>query len=161
MKTVYILIGPPLSGKSTFRKNMQSAFVICRDDILMELSKESDYEKAFSTVDQKEVDRMLTERMKEAESHQHVIVDMTHMSAKRRKHNLSFFKEHRKVAVVFDFPSEEEYRQRNEKRIREEKKAISYSIFKNMLDSYQPVKKEEGFDEIISNKNFFKKYKLV
>lgn len=155
MKTVYILIGPPLSGKSTFRKKFANAFVICRDDILMELSGEEDYEKAFSTVNQKEVDRLLMEKFEIAKNQEVVIVDMTHMASKRRKYNLSFFPDHKKIAVIFDFPSKEEYEKRNAKRITEEKKSISYGIFKNMIDSYQQVSKEEGFDQILPSEKIF------
>jgi len=155
MKTVYILIGPPLAGKSTFRnKYLPNSFVICRDDILMELATTDNYEEAFSTVNQKEVDEILRAKLVQGKNEETVVVDMTHMAPKRRKHNLSFFPDHKKVAVVFDFPSEEEFEKRNKKRFAEEQKYISLGIFRNMRDSYIAPQKEEGFNKIVSVENF-------
>ena len=49
--TVYILIGPPCSGKSTFKKlYFKKAFNICRDDILMSMSPNISYTDAFNVV---------------------------------------------------------------------------------------------------------------
>lgn len=155
MKTVYILIGPPLAGKSTFRnKHLPNAFVICRDDILMELSESDNYEEAFSSVDQKKVDEILRAKLEQGKNEELVVVDMTHMSPKRRKYNLSFFPDHKRVAVVFDFPSEEEFAKRNAKRFAEEKKSISLAIFRNMRDSYISVQSEEGFHKVVSATKF-------
>jgi predicted kinase len=155
MKTVYILVGPPLAGKSTFRqKFLPQAFVICRDDILMELSTTDNYEEAFSTVDQKKVDEILKAKLEAGKNEETVVVDMTHMSPKRRKYHLSFFPEHKKIAVVFDFPSDEEFEKRNQKRLLEEKKNISQGVFRTMRDSYVAVQREEGFHKIISSTKF-------
>ena len=61
---VIILIGPPLSGKTTWiNKNFEpgSFELISRDQIVLDLHGEDDYNTAFNTVDQKEVDRILKE----------------------------------------------------------------------------------------------------
>jgi predicted kinase len=152
---VIILIGPPLSGKSTWIKNnFQSVDVevISRDEIVKEVFGEDDYDKAFSLVDQKEVDKLLVSKISEsANNHRNVIIDMTHMTSKRRKFNLSFFgQEYYKLAVIFPILKEEEYIKRNSKRSEEESKTIPLKVIKSMISSYQPVSKSEGFDKIIS-----------
>ncbi len=150
---VIILVGPPLSGKSTWiRKNFESESIILisRDNILMELSDTDNYTEAFNTVDQKLVDIILKAQFKAAsEATKNVIVDMTHMSSKRRKSNLSHFPNHYKVAVIFPLLTEKEYDIRNEKRFNEENKWIGLNIIRNMISNYQTIKEEEGFKKII------------
>lgn len=151
---VIILVGPPLSGKSTWiRKNFSDIDVdiISRDEIVLELGGD-DYNKAFNTVNQKEVDRLLTNKFINANKNKrNAIVDMTHMTSKRRRMNLEYFSDdYYKLCVIFPFISDEDYEKRNKKRIAEENKDIPMHIVKRMLSQYQPVNKEEGFDKVIS-----------
>lgn len=150
---VMLLVGPPLSGKSTWiRQNYPMVQVISRDEIVMELAGTRDYNKAFSEVDQKEVDRVLSQRLTEcASSGESVIIDMTNMTQKRRMQTLNYFSEdYYKVAVIFPLLSDEEYGIRNQKRIEQENKNLPISIVKRMISSYQPISKEEGFDKVMS-----------
>ena len=150
---VIILVGPPLSGKTTWIKNnFPTTEVISRDEIVMELHGTRDYNAAFNEVDHKEVDRVLDERLKEANLlKKNVIVDMTHMVSKRRKQNLNYFSDdYYKMGVIFPILSDEEYERRNKKRIEEENKDLPMHIVKRMISSYQPISKEEGFDKIIT-----------
>ena len=154
---VLVLIGPPLSGKSSFvRKNFIEKDieieVISRDDIVMELADTDDYSEAFNTVIQKDVDIELQRRLREAgELGTNAIIDMTNMTSKRRQHNLQHFgDDFTKVAVIFPILEWEEYQTRNEKRKREEKKWIPEHIIRNMIKSYQPIREEEGFDRVMS-----------
>lgn len=150
---VMLLVGPPLSGKSTWiRQNYPMVQVISRDEIVMELAGTRDYNKAFSEVDQKEVDRVLSQRLTEcANSGESVIIDMTNMTQKRRMQTLNYFSEdYYKVAVIFPLLSDEEYGIRNQKRIEQENKNLPISIVKRMISSYQLISKEEGFDKVMS-----------
>lgn len=150
---VIILIGPPLSGKSTWvRQNFPQVNVISRDEIVMEVYGSRNYTEAFKKVNQKEVDRVLDERLKEANlSKENVIIDMTHMASKRRKQNLNYFSDdYYKLAVIFPILSDEEYKRRNDKRIQEENKDLPMHVIKSMISSYQPIKETEGFDRVIS-----------
>lgn len=146
-----IPVGVPLSGKSTkMNKDYSDAEIICRDSIILELHGSNDYNLAFKEVNQKEVDRILRERMVNAsEDMKSVVLDMTHMSAKRRKFNMSFFPNHYKMCVVFPFITKSEWEIRNEKRIKEENKNISWGIVENMMNSFQKPDKSEGFNKII------------
>lgn len=154
---VIILIGPPLSGKTTWiRQNFGSGSfeLISRDEIVLDLHGNGDYNTAFKTVDQTEVDRILVNKiLASAKEKKNVIIDMTNMTSKRRKYNLSFFDdEYYKLAVIFPILKDEEYVSRDKKRTEEENKSIPMSVVKNMISSYQPVSKEEGFNSVISAK---------
>ena len=150
---VIILIGPPLSGKSTWiRNNFPTTDVISRDEIVMEVYGSRNYDDAFKNVNQKEVDRVLHKRLTEAnKDKKNVIIDMTHMASKRRRQNLDYFSDdYYKLGVIFPILSEEEYERRNIKRMGEENKNLPMHIVKNMISSYQAVREEEGFNKIIS-----------
>jgi predicted kinase len=150
---VIILIGPPLSGKSTWiRENFPDTHVICRDEILMDVYGSRNYTEAFKNVDQKEVDRVLHQSLVDASKEKkNVIVDMTHMGSKRRKQNLNYFtNDYYKLGVIFPILSDEEYVRRNQKRIDEENKNIPMSVIKNMISTYQTISPQEGFNKVIS-----------
>jgi predicted kinase len=152
---VILLIGPPLSGKTTYiNKNFEpgSFQLISRDEIVMEVYGGSDYNTAFKTVNQKEVDRLLISKLiSSSKEGKNVIIDMTNMTSKRRKYNLSFFDDkYQKLAIIFPILKDEEYEARNKKRTLEENKTIPQHVIKNMISSYQPIRDDEGFDKVIS-----------
>lgn len=150
---VILLVGPTLSGKSFWiRNNYPDVNVISRDEIVMEVAGTRDYNKAFNTVDHKLVDKVLAERLTEANSTKtSTIVDMTNMTVKRRAQTLRYFDdEFYKVVVVFPILSDDEYQKRNIDRNAKENKWIPPSVIKSMIDSYQQPTTVEGFDNIIS-----------
>jgi len=154
---VLVLIGPPLSGKDTFiRKNFTdeniSVKTVSRDDILMSLADTDDYSEAFNSVNQKEVDAELQRQLLEySDNGENVIINMTNMTSKRRRHNLEYFSdEYTKVAIIFPILEWEEYQARNEKRKKEENKWIPEHVIKRMIGSYQSIREEEEFDRVIS-----------
>jgi predicted kinase len=149
---VMMLIGPTLSGKSTYiRNNYPNVQVISRDEIVMEVFGSRDYNLAFKEVDQKEVDRVLVARLKDANDLKtSVIIDMTNMTVKRRMATLrNFDKDFSRVAVVFSILSDEEYTKRNIDRNAKENKWIPPFVIKSMIDSYQEPTLEEGYNRII------------
>jgi predicted kinase len=151
---VILLIGPPLSGKTTFIRNTfkdESFELVSRDQIVMDVYGSDDYNEAFNRVDQKEVDKVLVNTMISAsKARKNVIIDMTNLSSKRRRYNLSFFEDYYKMAVIFPILDEMEYEKRNSKRTLEENKTIPMHVIKNMISSYQPIKHDEGFNRVIS-----------
>ena len=147
-----LLVGPTLSGKSTWiRNNYPTINVISRDEIVMEVAGTRDYNKAFETVDQKLVDRVLAERLTDANLIKtSTIVDMTNMTVKRRAQTLRYFDNNfYKIAVVFPILSDEQYQMRNIDRNSKENKWIPPSVIKSMIDSYQEPTSDEGFSKII------------
>jgi predicted kinase len=151
MKKLILLIGIPLSGKSTFiRENYPNTIVISRDELVMEVFGSNDYNKAFREVNHKEVDKLLNSRLVSAsQSNEDVIIDMTNMTSKRRKSTLIHFTNFYKEAIVFPILSDEEYERRNKIRTVTENKSIPLSILKSMMDTYEAPTKDEGFDDIV------------
>lgn len=152
---VMTLIGPPLSGKSTWIRNnfdLNEIVWISRDQTLLDVYGSDNYDEAFKNVNQKEVDRVLVSSIQKASKEgKNVIIDMTNMTRKRRMYNLDFFgDDYYKIAVIFPILDESEYERRNLKRKEEEQKFIPSHVLKNMISSYQTVSKEEGFNKIIS-----------
>ena len=161
LKSPYILmlIGPPLSGKTFFYRKFLSEIdnnveLISRDETVMEVYGSRNYTEAFNNVDQKEVDRVLTQKFLDANvAKKNVIVDMTHMASKRRKQNLNYFSnDYYKLGVIFPILSDDEYVRRNQKRIEEENKDLPMGIVKSMISSYQPITPDEGFNKVITLK---------
>ena len=149
---VMMLIGPTLSGKSTYiRNNYPNVQVISRDEIVMEVFGSRDYNLAFKEVDQKEVDRVLAKILKDTNDLKtNVIIDMTNMTVKRRMATLrNFDKDFSRIAVVFPILSDEEYSKRNIGRNAKENKWIPPFVIKSMIDSYQEPTLDEGYDIII------------
>jgi predicted kinase len=158
---VVLLVGPPLSGKSTFIKKFKEVDsliplrdfeIISRDEIVMELSEYDDYNLSFDTVNHKEVDNILRNKFISANlGGRSVFVDMTNLSSKRRKGNLAYFDNmYTKVGIVFPSIDEDEFIRRNSKRKNEENKNISLSLWKAMSKSFMAVKIEEGFNKIFT-----------
>lgn len=150
---VIILVGPPLSGKTTFiKKNFPDTEVISRDEILMEVYGSKNYTEAFKNVDHKNVDKILKERItKYSNEGINVLVDMTNLSPKTRKSNLSYFgKNYYKISVTFPILSMDEYKIRNNHRNEIENKYIPENVLKSMISNYTIPTLDEGFDEIIT-----------
>lgn len=154
---VLILIGPPMSGKGFFCKKFiseidENVTVINRDEVVMDVYGSRDYNKSYDNVNHAEVDKVVKKKMLDANAEKkNVIIDMTHMSSKRRRTNLEYFSnDYNKIGVIFPILSDEEYIRRNNIRIKEENKNISMGIVKNMISNYQTIKENEGFHKIIS-----------
>jgi predicted kinase len=151
---VILLVGPPLSGKDTYlRTGIYDHYTkISRDDIVMSLSDSEDYKEAFTKVDQSMVDRILNDKIIYAVSNnENVIINMTNLTQKgRRKHLMKFpALKYEKIAIVFPKLDIEEYLTRNSKRQEEENKFIPPSVIKDMIDRWEDVTYDEGFDKII------------
>lgn len=84
---ITVMVGIPCSGKSTWVDSHRDGYdiILCRDDIVMELSDTEDYNEAFETVDQKAVDNLFNQRLDDAiASDKNILVDRTHVSKKSR-----------------------------------------------------------------------------
>ena len=153
---VVILIGPPLSGKSTqleLAKGSGIDFdIIGADAILMEkyASNGETYTEAYAKSNSKDVNRILKERLEEASDlGRNVIVDMTNLTSKRRRTTLNYFgDEYVKIAYQFELLDKVEYLKRNAKRNEEIGKYIPESVIFSMIASFQTPSKEEGFNKI-------------
>lgn len=148
---VILLVGVPLSGKSTWiRNNHPTTRIVSRDELVMEVYGSDDYNTAFKEVNQKDVDRLLDLRLKEVNTNkENVIVDMTNMVVSRRVKTLRYFSDdYYKEVIVFPVLDSDEYKRRNNERNVNENKWIPPFVISSMLNSYQEPTLDEGFDKI-------------
>jgi predicted kinase len=148
--TLTLLIGPPLSGKTTWvKENRKDEVVISRDEIVLNLGGLSSYAECWKSVDQdlvdKEFNRQVTEAFKQKKN---IIIDKTNCSLKSRRSVLGqASKLYKKKAVVF-YTSYEELLVRGRERANSENKFVSERTIQEIMKSYySPLYNE--FDEII------------
>ena len=159
----FVLIGPPASGKSTWRaKNLSTnlitndtpethAVVISGDDLIeaeMALTGDS-YPVVFARHDFKEQKRILRNQFTQAvEEGRDIVIDRTNLTVKGRRSFLaSLPRTYERVAVLFDVPLPTLF-ERLERRGIETGKVIPVKVVEDMIASYQPPAPGE-FDRII------------
>jgi len=146
MPTMYMLIGVPASGKSTWREKYQGdAVVVSTDDIIDQTAaaRNSTYNEVFKE-NIKFATQIATERAKEAfAANKDVIWDQTNITKKSRKSKLAMVPEHyRKTAVFFATPLEEEWQRRLNSR---QGKSIPAHILDSMVEMLEMPDLDEGW----------------
>lgn len=151
-KDIYILVGPPASGKTTWiQKEFQGECHVISSDYWLEqiaIVEKTTYDGAFKYI--KVADRLMWEEFDKvvSEGHTPIVVDRTNMSIKSRQRFFdrlrNFHKGHgyRIHAVVFSKPDDDEYERRLNSR---PGKTIPEAVVSGMLASYQPPTEAEGF----------------
>lgn len=151
-----ILVGTPLSGKDTFlsKLGIDNIEVISRDQIILELCPDMNYNQAWKSVNQKLVDKALKNRIRESvDKNKNVIINMTNLRRKGRKSFLrKFGDDYKKIAVILPILSMDEYEKRNSFRTDVEGKTISMKVIKDMIDGYEALDETEDFDKVINYK---------
>jgi putative nucleotidyltransferase with HDIG domain len=145
-----ILVGPPMSGKSTWMKNNAKGYkVISRDEVLLKMAKTDNYTDAWAKVDQDKVNAEYERYKKEVvKTEKEIVFDLTHMTAKGRNRSVQGLpREMKRTCVVF-LTSLETLAERNLKRTKEENKHIPDYVLKNMMTSFEFPLISEGFDEV-------------
>lgn len=151
MPKLYMLIGVPASGKSTWvRNNVDPRAVVASSD---------DYLEAMAAREGKTYNEVFDKYIKAANQHVNTTVDMamnkgldivwdqTNLTKKSRAGKLSRFgDEWEKIAVVFPTPDDDEWKKRLDSR---PGKTIPSNILLGMKSSIEMPTKDEGFDEII------------
>lgn len=153
--TAILLVGPPGSGKSTWRKRHLESVerepaIISTDDLIENwgLDHGMNYAEAFGACDLKTIEKTAKDLFAKAvEDAQDVVIDRTNMRGKSRRKWLSNLpKSYRKVAVVFEVPREELDR-RLAARAEATGKTIPRKVVNDMLASYE-VPTTDEFDEV-------------
>ena len=154
---VILMVGPPLVGKSTALKEWIATFkgdvtIISRDAIMLEQHGNDNYSEAFNTVNQGAVNRELRQSIENAANNmENTIIDMTNLSSKKRRQTLAnFSNDFSKIAVIFPVPKLEELLERNKNRFEKENKHIPERVIISMMNSFNPIKDDEGVNKIIS-----------
>lgn len=168
---LFVLVGPPAIGKSTYTKKVLSSLqpvIISRDEIVEQVTKKNgmtynEYYKKFNDPSVKslsdEIENILQNRFIEAvQNNNNIVADMTHMNKRSRKKTLSLAdnKQYEKIAVVFKFEKDMIPHLQKLSKIREKEyvlngqtKFIPDHVFEEMINVFEPVEIEEGFDSVL------------
>ena len=151
MPTLYMLIGVPAAGKSTWlaQQDLSYAVIISSDDIIQ--ARADSQGKTYDQVFKKEVKSATTEMMANlraaVEADKDVIWDQTNVTAAARAKKLAFIPDtYEKVAVFFRTPDAQEHARRLASRAG---KNIPWNVIASMKSQLEAPTAEEGFDKII------------
>ena len=153
MPTLYMLIGVPASGKSTWVANQNfdwnNTAVISSDAIIDR--RAADQGKTYSDIFRSEIKSATSEmnqNLRDAiANNMDIIWDQTNVTAKSRQAKLSQIPDnYTKVAVYFQTPDITELQRRLANR---PGKKIPQNIVMGMISQLEPPMSSEGFDKII------------
>ena len=149
MSKLYMLIGVPGSGKSTWigEQYWASDCVLVSTDKLIDLEagrQGKTYNDVFKDYIG-EATRLMNEDIQAAvEAGRDIIWDQTNTNRKSRKTKLAQVPGYHKIAIVFDTPNEDEWQRRLDSR---PGKSIPRAVLKAMSQGLQ-LPTEDEFDEI-------------
>lgn len=150
MNTLYVLVGVPGSGKSTWVKNQKWAKdipVVSTDHFVEEYAKQQGktYSEVFEEYMPIAVKLMANQALICQANKKDVIWDQTSTSVATRAKKFRMLPEYYKIAVVFRKPDDEELKRRLASR---PGKNVPWSVIEQMHGNWEEPTLEEGFDEI-------------
>ena len=150
MPNLYMLIGVPGSGKSTWVSTQDWATdipVVSSDRFIDDHAREQDktYNEVFKDYAPIAMRLMENQVLICQANNRDIIWDQTNTSAKSRKSKLAMLPNYHKVAIVFQTPEKEEHARRLASR---PGKHIPANVMSSMISSLQLPTEEEGFNEI-------------
>lgn len=154
MPTLWMMIGVPGSGKSTWIANQNidwnNTIVVSTDAFIDK--KAADAGKTYSDVFKDHIKAATSKMNSDIEyaikNNMNIIWDQTNTSVKIRKAKLGQIPDtYSKVAVFFRTPDSNELKKRLDSRVG---KNIPNNILMGMISQLEPPTKNEGFDEIIN-----------
>ena len=152
MKNLYILVGPPGSGKTTWieKQFYDGCFIVSTDNIIQDLAEADG--KTYDEVFRTNIKAADTTMWKDFDSlveggYSPIVVDRTNMSVKSRAKFIDRLKgsDYKIHAVVFPKPEDTEHERRLNSR---PGKTISKDIITAMLANFQMPTEDEGFETI-------------
>ena len=150
MKKLYVLVGVPGAGKSTWVKSqdwLTDVPVVSTDNFVEEyaLSVGKTYNEVFKDYMPTAV-KLMTEQVIDCrKTGKDIVWDQTSTSIASRKKKFVMLPDYYKIAVVFKTPPEDELKIRLASR---PGKNIPDYVMRSMIDSWEDPTEEEGFDEI-------------
>lgn len=150
MPKLYVLVGIPCSGKSTWVSSQlwaKDCVVVSTDNHVEDYAKHvgKTYSEVFDEYMPTAVNLMTEDVIAAREAGKDIIWDQTSVSRKPRARKLRMLPDYYKVAVVFPTPDKDELKKRLESR---PGKVIPPHVIESMINSFVMPSKEEGFDEI-------------
>lgn len=156
MAKLIILIGPPASGKSTWREkflaNQTEEWVVASTDDLVDAwaaERGLTYDEAHGKCPWGEFNKTFKYAYRNAlKAGKNVIIDRTSMSAKNRKDYLKDLPLGTEVEAVVFVVDDAELKRRMEARKQATGKSVPHVALLAMQKRYQAPTKEEGFHQI-------------
>lgn len=152
---IYVLVGAPCSGKSTWiskfiASQKEEYVVISSDDIIEELSASEglNYSQGWQKYIGRATAMMKADFRQAVNNNSNIIYDQTNMGSKKRKSIIANLDNYEKIAVVFDCDTKTLF-ERNKKRAETSGKFVPEEVILNMLRNYDPISKDENFDRTI------------
>jgi predicted kinase len=150
MSKVYVLVGVPGSGKSTWIANQlwaKDCVIVSTDDYVERFAGRmgKTYTEVFDTV-MKRCVRLMMRRVERARAQgKDIIWDQTSVSVFSRRKKFATLPDYEHIAIVFDTPEWAELKRRLDSR---KGKHIPRKIVKSMIRSFEMPTEEEGFKEV-------------
>lgn len=155
MNKLYVLVGVPGSGKSTWighqKFDWDTTVIVSTDNYVEQYARSvgKTYSEVFKDYMPTAVEKMAKAASEAFKSNKTVIWDQTSTSVKTRARKLRMTPKHyTKVAVVFKTPSAEQHA----KMLDRPGKNIPDEIVQDMINRFEYPTVSEGFDQIIDAK---------
>lgn len=150
MATVYVLVGVPGSGKSTWIRNQDWArdCVVVSTDAFVEQEAERQgrtYSEVFDDYMPTAVKLMADQVVQAREAGQDIVWDQTSTTVASRRKKFKMLPDYHAVAVVFPTPEPAELERRLASR---PGKNIPWQVMQGMISGFKLPTAEEGFAEI-------------
>lgn len=150
MPKLYVLVGVPGSGKSTWVENQEWAkdcVVISTDRFVEDHARKNNktYSEVFEEFMPQAVELMAKEVVTARASNRDIIWDQTSTTRASRYKKFVMLPTYYKIAVVFATPDSEELNRRLANR---PGKTIPDHVVFDMIQKFEPPTRSEGFDEI-------------
>jgi predicted kinase len=147
---VYVLVGVPGSGKSTWIKNQTWALgltVASTDNFIEDYAKKQGktYSEVFDEYMPTAVDLMSTVVVHAREHGHDIIWDQTSTTVKSRARKFRMLRDYEHIAVVFKTPERDELDARLASR---PGKNIPQEVVSSMISTFELPTKEEGYKEV-------------
>lgn len=150
MPTVYVLVGVPGTGKSTWihDQDWTQDCVVVSTDLFVEQEAQRQgktYNEVFDDYMPTAVDLMVDQVIQAREAGQDIIWDQTSTTVASRRKKFKMLPDYHAVAVVFATPDPVELERRLNSR---PGKLIPWNVMQGMISSFKMPTEDEGFDEI-------------
>ena len=150
MSKVYVLVGVPGSGKSTWVENQLWAedCVYVSSDYFIDQEAQRQgktYNEVFKEYVNTAISLMLDKVIEARETGSDIIWDQTSVNAKSRKKKFQMLPDYEHIAVVFDTPPDDELMKRLSNR---PGKSIPKEVVDSMIKTFEMPTEEEGYKQV-------------
>jgi predicted kinase len=147
---VYVLVGVPGSGKSTWIADQlwaKDCVYISSDQLIEEEAARQGktYNDVFDEYIKTAIALMTEQAIAARDAGKDIIWDQTSVSVKSRRKKFLVLPDYEHIAIVFDTPKEDKLRRRLSNR---PGKNIPWEVVSSMINNFEMPTEEEGFKEV-------------